>query len=219
MDLFVRQNLVADAHSFNGDISGWNVTNVTSLQYTFGGAHSFNGDLSSWDVSNVEILSWTFHDAKAFDGDLSNWNTSSATELVFLFYGASSFTGKGVSNFILTNVEDIHGCFYQATKFDANLTLWDTSSVVDMSETFYGASSFQGIGVSTWDVSSVTSMNDMFGQCNSFNAELAAWDVSQVTSMAQMVRNASYVWAFLKSLAKLNKYAPIYSYSPYCCRH
>jgi surface protein len=159
------------------------------LLNTFGGAHAFNGDISNWDVSNVEILSWTFHDAKSFNGDLSNWNTSSATEMVFLFYGASAFTGRGVENFKLTNVEDIHGCFYQATMFDANLTAWDTSLVVDMSETFYGASSFQGIGVSTWDVSSVTLMNDMFGQCNSFNADLSAWDVSQVTSMAQMVRH------------------------------
>ena len=80
--------IVSDAHAFNGDISGWNVSQVTSLLNTFGGAHSFNGDVSSWDVSNVEELSWTFHDAKSFNGDLSNWNTSSATEMIFLFYGA-----------------------------------------------------------------------------------------------------------------------------------
>jgi surface protein len=179
--------LVADAHAFNGDISGWNVSHVTSLLNTFGGAYSFNGDISNWDVSNVETLSWTFHDAKSFDGDLSNWNTSSATEMVFLFYGATAFTGKGVDKFDMSNVEDIHGFAYQATMFDANLTLWDTSNIVDMSEAFYGASSFQGIGVSTWDVSNVLLMHDMFGQCNSFNADLSAWNVGRVTSMSQMV--------------------------------
>ena len=107
--------------------------------------------------------------------------------MVFLFYGATAFTGKGVSNFNVSNVEDLNGCFYEATKFDANLTLWDTSKVVDMSETFYGASSFQGVGVTAWDVSSVTNMHDMFGKCYSFNAELSAWDISRVTSMGQMV--------------------------------
>jgi surface protein len=140
----------------------------------------------------VEVLSWAFYNAKAFDGDLSNWNTSSVWEMAFVFYGANSFTGKGVAEFDVSYVEDMHGCFYQATKFDANLTLWDTSYTYDMSEMFYGASSFQGVGVSTWDVSGVTLMQDMFGQCYSFNADLSSWDVSGVTNMAQMVRYDVY---------------------------
>eukprot|EP00519_Triparma_laevis_P003093 CAMPEP_0182500088 /NCGR_PEP_ID=MMETSP1321-20130603/8263_1 /TAXON_ID=91990 /ORGANISM="Bolidomonas sp., Strain RCC1657" /LENGTH=49 /DNA_ID= /DNA_START= /DNA_END= /DNA_ORIENTATION= len=42
-----------EAKAFNGDLSTWNVSNVTTMAGMFGSASVFNGDLSSWDVSNV----------------------------------------------------------------------------------------------------------------------------------------------------------------------
>ena len=41
-----------DADSFNGDLSGWDVSSVTSMISLFFGADSFNGSLSGWDVSS-----------------------------------------------------------------------------------------------------------------------------------------------------------------------
>ena len=48
------------AHShFNGNISKWNVSNVTNMESMF--AHSkFNGDISNWDVSNVTNTTYIF---------------------------------------------------------------------------------------------------------------------------------------------------------------
>ena len=37
---------------FNGDISGWNVSNVTDMSGMFYKSE-FNGDISCWDVSSV----------------------------------------------------------------------------------------------------------------------------------------------------------------------
>ena len=42
-----------DAAAFNGDLSGWDVRNVTDMSGMFDGAAAFNGDLSGWDVRNV----------------------------------------------------------------------------------------------------------------------------------------------------------------------
>ncbi len=42
--------------SFNGDISMWDVSKVTTMQWTFLKAQAFNGDISKWDVSKVTIL-------------------------------------------------------------------------------------------------------------------------------------------------------------------
>ena len=35
-----------NADSFNGDISGWDVSGVTGMQWLFADADSFNGDIS-----------------------------------------------------------------------------------------------------------------------------------------------------------------------------
>jgi len=39
--------------SFNGNISGWDTSKVTTLEGTFMGTTSFKGDISQWDVSQV----------------------------------------------------------------------------------------------------------------------------------------------------------------------
>ena len=41
------------AAAFNGDLSGWDVRNVTDMSSMFCSAAAFNGDLSGWDVRNV----------------------------------------------------------------------------------------------------------------------------------------------------------------------
>jgi surface protein len=45
--------------SFNGDISEWNVSNVTSMRFMFNDT-SFNGDISGWNVSSVTEMRATF---------------------------------------------------------------------------------------------------------------------------------------------------------------
>ena len=39
---------------FNGDISQWDVSNVTDMSFMFSSYKSFNQDISKWDVSKVK---------------------------------------------------------------------------------------------------------------------------------------------------------------------
>ena len=39
----------------------------------------FDGDLSGWDVSNVEDMVGMFNNAKSFKGDLSGWQVGRCT--------------------------------------------------------------------------------------------------------------------------------------------
>jgi len=55
------------------------------MEYMFREAHAFNGDLSRWDTSNVTTMSSMFWDAHAFNGDLSRWDTSNVTEMGLMF--------------------------------------------------------------------------------------------------------------------------------------
>ena len=61
---------------FNGDISKWDVSNVTNMSNMFNGTHSsankFNGDISKWDVSNVTDMNGMFNKSQ-FNGDISKW--------------------------------------------------------------------------------------------------------------------------------------------------
>ena len=70
------------AKSFNGNLSRWNVSNVTNMEGMFGDAKSFNGDLSSWDVSKVTNMIDMFANATSFNGDLSSWDVSKDTYTV-----------------------------------------------------------------------------------------------------------------------------------------
>ena len=46
---------------FNGDISNWDVSNVTDMYSMFYGCKSFNQPLDNWDVSNVKYNQKIFY--------------------------------------------------------------------------------------------------------------------------------------------------------------
>ena len=64
---------------FNGDISGWDVSNVTNMNSVFVHATSFNRDIGGWDVSSVTDMGFMFANASSFNGDISGWDVSSVT--------------------------------------------------------------------------------------------------------------------------------------------
>ena len=64
--------------NFNGDISSWDVSNVTNMNRMFAGCESFNQDISSWDVSNVRDMSFMFLKCFKFNQDISSWDFSNS---------------------------------------------------------------------------------------------------------------------------------------------
>ena len=176
------------ASSFNQDISAWNVSAVTSMNFMFEGASSFNGDISAWDVSAVTTMNFMFDSATAFNGDLSSWDVSSVTGMSEMFRRASSFNGD-ISAWNVSAVTNMNNMFRDARAFNQDISSWDVSSVTGMSEVFRGASSFNG-NISAWDVSAATTMHRMFSGANSFNQNISGWNVGAVTDMFQMFRFA-----------------------------
>ena len=57
------------ASHFTGDISKWNVSNVTNMSQMFQRS-SFNGDISDWNVGNVTDMNEMFS-CSDFAGDIS----------------------------------------------------------------------------------------------------------------------------------------------------
>ena len=58
--------MFCEAHAFQSDLSGWDVSKVTNMEHMFDNAHAFQSDLSGWDVSKVTSMWSMFHDARAF---------------------------------------------------------------------------------------------------------------------------------------------------------
>ena len=91
---------------FNGSVSGWNLSNVTNIQFFFVNNPLFIGDgVDTWDVSSVQNARWIFGGNSAMNTDISGWITTSLT--------------------------DIQGILWNATSFDQDLSSWDIDQVID----------------------------------------------------------------------------------------
>ena len=67
--------------------------------------------------------------------------------------------------------------FEGARKFNQDISSWDVSNVIDMSNMFYIVSNFNQ-DISSWDVSNVTNMSKMFCGASNFNQDIGSWVVS-----------------------------------------
>ena len=113
------------ASSFDGDLSGWNVSSVTNMFGMFSSASSFNQTLNSWDVSSVTDISYMFFGASSFDQPLNNWNVSSVTGMTGMFEGATSFN-QPLNSWDVSSVIGMGMIFmfHNADDFDQNLGNW-----------------------------------------------------------------------------------------------
>ena len=71
--------------NFNGDISKWNVSNVTNMDEMFNSCIKFNKDISAWDVSNVKTMYSMFYRCVDFNKDISTWDVSNVTDNNYMF--------------------------------------------------------------------------------------------------------------------------------------
>ncbi len=173
--------------SFNEDISGWDVSNVTDMSDLLTGV-PFNQDISGWDVGNVRNMSGLFSGNTAFNQNIGGWNTSNVTNMSSMF--ADTSFNQNIGGWNTSNVTNMNFMFNNSP-FNQNIGNWTTSSLISTYGMFADTSSFNQ-DISSWDVSNVTSMAYMFQRATSFNKNLSTWDVSKVTASSSC-DNMSYL--------------------------
>lgn len=106
-----------------------------------------------------------------------------------LFHNQSKFNDD-ISGWDTSNVKSMDGMFYNNRAFNQNLSKWNVSSVVNMCGMFYNAHSFNS-DISSWNISRVRDISFMFQGATQFNVDISKWDVSEIRDMQSLFQYAS----------------------------
>ena len=85
-------NSASDPSLFNGDISSWDTSSVTTMRDMFRYASNFNQDISMWDTAHVMDMAGMFYDATNFNQPIGSWDISKVEDMREMFQGAVMFT-------------------------------------------------------------------------------------------------------------------------------
>jgi surface protein len=80
--------------------------------------------------------------------------------------------------------------FLNASSFNYNIGLWDTSNITNMAVMFNGASSFNQ-NINSWNTSNVAFMGNMFTNCVSMTFPLGDWQTNLSTQPVNFSANAN----------------------------
>ena len=149
----------------NIDISKWNVSNVTDMNYMFYNCKNFNCDLSEWDVSKVNDMLYMFCNCKNFNCDLSKWDVSKVNDMSYMFW--------------------------ECENFNCNLSSWDVSKAEYMQGMFEDCINFKGYGLENWNLKNAKNTRNMFYGCSSLNCDLSNWDISNIPQKQFMFQKSS----------------------------
>lgn len=83
--------LADKSNVLNPDISKWNVSNVTNMDYMFQWCKKFNCDISDWDVSNVTSMNRMFKGCLEFNQPIGSWNVSKVRSMNSIFFKCEKF--------------------------------------------------------------------------------------------------------------------------------
>ena len=147
----------------------------------------FDGDISAWDVRQVSDMDFMFSLAEAFDQDISGWQTESLVDMRGMFSSAFQFN-QDLNGWDVSRVADMGFLFNRATRFNGNVNGWNVGNVTDMSRMFNDSAFNQDL--SSWDVGMVNNMSEMFAG-TPIDQDFSSWEVVQVTNASGMFRGAT----------------------------
>ena len=94
-----------------------------------------------------------------------------------------------ISTVCTTRVTNMEKFFYQNDVFSQDISTWDVSNVISMSQMFEESTFNQNI--SNWDVRNLTNMYAMFKDNSAFNQPIGNWNVGNAEKMGRMFEGNS----------------------------
>lgn len=177
-------NMFASADKVNFDVSGWDVSNITTMEQMFYQAKAFNngaatnegGKPITWGekTAKVTTMKEMFNDAEAFNQSVSGWDVSALTTTQSMFAEAVLFNNGEVGNTaskplgwlvpttaVLTDVSYMFGAKQLSAEpvsmaFNQEVSCLKTDKVTDYSYMFINAKLFDQ-DISSFKIASVQS--------------------------------------------------------------
>ena len=145
-------------------------------------------DLSGFDTSSATDMQYMFYGVKAQGLDLSGFNTANVTNMRYMF-AASSLVALDLSSFNTAKVQTMSRMFANCTSLRAiDLSAFDTGEVTDMALMFYNCGSLEKLELSSFNTEKVTVTQGMF-----YNDEMLVkvfvgdeWTMDAVNNSSQM---------------------------------
>ena len=122
------------------DLSKLDTSKITNMNEIFKNS-KFNGDISTWDVSNVTNMLDMFFFAKDFNQPINDWDTSNVTNMSYMFYEARSFN-QPIDSWDISKVIEMSYMFAKTLEFNQNISSWNLENIINCDYIFKGAESF-----------------------------------------------------------------------------
>lgn len=176
--------------NFNQDLSGWDLSGVTSFAAMFEQADAFNSPMFSIPSSATSLFQM-FYNTNVFNQTVPG-DTSNVTDFSYMFSGAAAFNSS-LSNFDMTSATNIARMFEGATAFNQDVSFMSdpgATALTNMQNVFKNATAFNQ-SVANIPTGSVTSFGGCFENAAAFNQSLSTWDFGSVTSMTTFLDGAT----------------------------
>lgn len=124
------------------DITHWDVSNVTDMEFLFFKSINFNQQIGNWEVNNVNNMNYMFREASAFNQDISNWDVSNVSNRI---------AGKNQAcNGKYGGDCGMREMFYDASAFSQDLSKWCVTKIKSAPQAFARGSSLTDEQVPKW---------------------------------------------------------------------
>lgn len=149
------------------NLSGWNTSSAISMMSMFDTATKLTTikGLTNFNTSNVTSFESMFRMTTSLTSiDVTGWNTSKVTDMSDMFVSTLSLnTLKGVDSFDTRELTDANSMFSNTNLESVDLSAWNTSNLIDVSDMFNNSHSLTSVGdLNKWDTSSLTSKDNVF---------------------------------------------------------
>ncbi len=121
--------------------------------------------------------------------NISQWGAMSPlSNGTGFLYGCANVTITAIDTLDLSSTVVMDSYFRNCTSIVdiPNIGSWDLSTILSLSNTFFGATSFNA-DISGWDVSTVTNFSSTLRSCPAFSYSIGSWDISNATTISQIM--------------------------------